>query len=148
MATPILTSEEVRLFMQDREELNTLLLGIRFSPEMIEQAMINTVDYYNLMNPPTGVMYSLETFPYRSLLLLGTAAYLLRSGAINEAANQLSYSADGVQVNDKDKAQIFMSLGQAMQQDFKELGQQIKMNQNISQIYGVKHSEYIYRRRY
>ena len=148
MATPILTSEEVRLFLQDREELNPLLLGVRFTPEMIEQAMINTVDYYNLMNPPTGVMYSLETFPYRSLLLLGTASYLLRSGAINEAANQLSYAADGVQVNDKDKAQVFSSLAQSMQADFKELGQQIKMNQNIAQIYGVKHSEYIYRRRY
>lgn len=148
MATPILTSEEVRLFLQDREELNPLLLGIRFTPEMIEQAMINTVDYYNLMNPPLGTMYTLESFPYRSLLLLGTASYLLRSGAINEAANQLTYSADGVQVNDKDKAQVFMSLGQNMQQEFKELAQQIKMNQNISQIYGVKHSEYIYRRRY
>jgi hypothetical protein len=148
MATPILTSEEVRLFLQDREELNPLLLGIRFTPEMIEQAMVNTVDYYNLMNPPTGVMYTLETFPYRSLLLLGTAAYLLRSGAINEAANQLSYAADGIQVNDKDKSQIFMSLAANLQQEFKELGQQIKMNQNIAQIYGVKHSEYIYRRRY
>jgi hypothetical protein len=148
MATPILTAEEVRLFLQDREELNPLLLGIRFTPEMIEQAMLNTVDYYNLMNPPIGIMYSIENFPYRSLLLLGTAAYLLRSGAINEAANQLSYSADGIQVNDKDKSQIFMSLSQNLQQDFKELGQQIKMNQNIAQIYGVKHSEYIYRRRY
>lgn len=115
---------------------------------MIEQAMINTVDYFNLMNPPTGDMYSVESFPFRSLLLLGTASYLLRSGAINEAANSLSYAADGIQVNDKDKAQVFMSLSQALQQDFKELGQQIKMNQNISQIYGVKHSEYIYRRRY
>jgi len=148
MATPILTSEEVRMFLQDREELNPLLLGVRFTPEMIEQAMINAVDYYNLMNPPTGIMYSLEEFPYRSLLLLGASAYLLRSGAINEAANQLSYSADGIQVNDKDKAQIFMSLSQSMQQEFKELGQQVKMNQNIAQIYGVKHSEYIYRRRY
>ena len=148
MSTPILTNEEVRLFMQDREELNPLILGIRFTPEMIEQAMINTVDYYNLMNPPTGVMFTIENFPYRSLLLLGTAAYLLRSGAINEAANQLTYAADGIQVNDKDKAQVFMSMAQNMQQDFKELGQQIKMNQNIAQIYGVKHSEYIYRRRY
>jgi hypothetical protein len=148
MATPILTAEEVRLFLQDRAELNPLLLGIRFTPEMIEQAMLNTVDYYNLMNPPLGIMYSIENFPYRSLLLLGTAAYLLRSGAINEAANQLSYSADGIQVNDKDKAQIFMSLAENLQKDFKELGQQIKMNQNIAQIYGVKHSEYIYRRRY
>lgn len=148
MATPILTSEEVRLFLQDRTELNPLLLGVRFTPEMIEQAMINAVDYYNLMNPPLGQMHTIESFPYRSLLLLGTAAYLLRSGAINEAANQLSYAADGIQVNDKDKAQIFMTLAQNLQQDFKELGQQIKMNQNIAQIYGVKHSEYIYRRRY
>lgn len=148
MATPILTGEEVRLFLQDRSELNPLTLGIRFTPEMIEQAMINAVDYYNMMNPPTGVMHSLEDFPYRTLLLLGAAAYLLRSGAINEAANSLSYSADGIQVNDKDKAQIFMSLAQSLQQEFKELGQQVKMNQNISQIYGVKHSEYIYRRRY
>lgn len=148
MATAIITPEEVRLFLQDRAELNTLTLGIRFTPEMIEQAMINTVDYFNLMNPPTGDMYSVESFPFRSLLLLGTASYLLRSGAINEAANSLSYAADGIQVNDKDKAQVFMSLSQALQQDFKELGQQIKMNQNISQIYGVKHSEYIYRRRY
>jgi hypothetical protein len=146
--SPILTSEEVRLFMQDREELNPLLLGIRFTPEMIEQAMINTVDYFNLMNPPTGVMYSVEDFPFRSLLLLGTAAYLLRSGSINEAANQLTYAADGIQVSDKDKAQIFMSLSQNLQQDFKELGQQIKMNQNVAQIYGTKYSEYIYRRRY
>ena len=148
MANPILTSEEVRLFMQDRTELNPLTLGIRFTPEMIEQAMINAVDYYNLMNPPTGVMYTIESFPYRALLLLGSAAYLLRSGAINEAANQLTYAADGIQVNDKDKAQIFMSLSENLQKDFKELGQQIKMNQNIAQIYGVKHSEYIYRRRY
>lgn len=148
MATPVLTPEEVRLFLQDRSELNPLLLGVRFTSEMIEQAMVNAVDYYNLMNPPTGVMYTVETFPYRSLLLLGAASYLLRSGAINEAANQLTYSADGVQVNDKDKAQIFMTLAQNLQQDFKELGQQIKMNHNISQIYGVKHSEYIYRRRY
>jgi hypothetical protein len=148
MATPILTGEEVRLFIQDRSELNPLLLGVRFTPEMIEQAMINTVDYYNLMNPPSGEMYTVETFPYRSLLLLGTASYLLRSGAINEAANSLSYAADGIQVNDKDKAQVFMSLSQNLQQDFKELAQQIKMNHNISQIYGVKHSEYIYRRRY
>jgi len=148
MATPILTPEEVRLFIQDRAELNTLILGVRFTPEMIEQAMINTVDYYNLMNPPIGVMYTVENFPYRSLLLLGTASYLLRSGAINEAANSLSYAADGIQVNDKDKAQIFSSIADDLKRDFKELGQQVKMNQNISQIYGVKHSEYIYRRRY
>lgn len=148
MANPILTPEEIRLFLQDRTELNPLILGIRFTPEMIEQAIINTVDYYNLMNPPTGEMHTVESFPFRSLLLLGASGYLLRSGSINEAANSLSYAADGVQVNDKDKAQIFASLGQNLTQEFKELAQQIKINHNVAQVYGVKHSEYIYRRRY
>lgn len=133
------------MFLQDREELNPLTLGVRFTPEMIEHAMVNTVDYYNLMNPPTGIMYTLESFPFRSLLLLGAASYLLRSGAINEAANSLSYSASGVEVNDKDKAQIFLGISENLRNDFKELAGGVKMNQNIASIYGVKHSEYVYR---
>jgi hypothetical protein len=145
MATPILTTEEVRTFLMDRAELNPLILGIRFTPEMIDQAMINTVDYYNLMPPPIGEMYTVETFPYRSLLLLGTAGYVLRSAAINEAANQLSYASDGVQINDKDKAQIFSSLGNELWNEFKELAKNIRINHNTAQVYGVKHSEYIYR---
>jgi hypothetical protein len=145
MAAPILTTEEVRMFLMDRAELNPLILGIRFTPEMLEQATINTVDYYNLMPPPIGQMYTVETFPYRSLLLLGTSGYILRSASINEAANQLSYAADGVQVNDKDKAQIFASLGNDLWNEFKELAKNIRINHNIAQVYGTKHSEYIYR---
>jgi hypothetical protein len=147
MAQAIVTSEEIRMFMLDRAEMNPLLLGVRFTPEMIEQATINTIDYFNLMNPPTNQMYSVEDFPYRSLLLLGAAGYLLRSAAINEASNQLSYASDGVQVNDKDKAQIFLSLGGSLWDEFKQLASNIKININIAQVYGTKHSEYIYRAR-
>jgi hypothetical protein len=145
MAAPILTSEEIRLFLLDRAELNPLLLGIRFSTEMIEQAMLNTVDYFNLLPPPIGLMYTLENFPFRSLLLMGTAGYLLRSAALNEASNQLTYSADGVQVSDKDKAQIFTSLGSSLWEEFKQLASNIRISHNIAQVYGVKHSEYVYR---
>ena len=145
MAQAIVTSEEIRMFLLDRAELNPLLLGIRFTPEMIEQAIINTVDYFNLMNPPTLNMYTVENFPYRSLLLLGASGYLLRSAAINEASNQLSYASDGVQINDKDKAQIFLTLGNSLWDEFKQLATNIKINVNVAQVYGVKHSEYIYR---
>lgn len=112
---------------------------------MIEQAIVNTVDYFNLLNPPTMNMYTVENFPYRSLLLLGGAGYLLRSAAINEASNQLSYASDGVQVNDKDKAQIFLTLGNSLWDEFKQLASNIKININVAQVYGIKHSEYIYR---
>jgi len=147
MAQSIVTPEEIRMFVLDRAELNPLLLGVRFTPEMIEQAIVNTVDYFNLLNPPTNQMYSIEDFPYRSLLLLGAAGYLLRSAAINEASNQLSYASDGVQVNDKDKAQIFLSLGNSLWEEFKQLATNIRININIGQVYGTKHSEYIYRAR-
>jgi hypothetical protein len=145
MARAILTSEEIRMFLMDRAELNPLLLGVRFSPEMIDQAILNTVDYYNLMPPPASQMYTVEDFPFRSLLLLGASGYLLRSAAINEASNQLTYSADGVQISDKDKAQVFTSLGTALWEEFKQLASNIKINKNIAEVYGVKHSEYIYR---
>jgi hypothetical protein len=145
MAKSILTSEEIRLFLLDRADLNPLLLGIRFTPEMIEQAMVNTVDYFNLMPPYLGHLYSLENFPFRSLLLMGSAGYLLRSAALNEASNQLTYSAAGVQISDKDKAQIFTSLGTSLWDEFKQLASGIKISNNIAQVYGVKHSEYIYR---
>jgi hypothetical protein len=145
MAQSILTSEEIRMFLLDRAELNPLLLGIRFTPEMIEQAIINTVDYFNLMNPPINEYYTVETFPFRSLLLLGASGYLLRSAAINEASNQLSYASDGVQVNDKDKAQIFLSIGGGLWEEFKQMATNIRININVGQVYGIKHSEYIYR---
>lgn len=145
MAQSIVTPEEIRMFLLDRAELNPLLLGIRFTPEMIEQAIVNTVDYFNLMNPPTLNMYTVENFPYRSLLLLGASGYLLRSASINEASNQLSYASDGVQINDKDKAQIFLTLGNSLWDEFKQLATNIKINVNVAQVYGVKHSEYIYR---
>lgn len=146
MAQPIITAEEIRVFMMDKAELNPLILGIRWAPEMIEAAMINTVDYFNMLNPPTGIMYTVEEFPFRYLLLTGAAGYLLKSAAINEAANQLTYSADGIQISDKDKAQIFVSLGKELWDEFKELAANIKINQNVASVYGTKHSEYIYRR--
>lgn len=145
MAQSILTAEEIRLFLLDRAELNPLLLGIRFTPEMIEQAIINTVDYFNLMNPPINEYYTVENFPFRALLLLGASGYLLRSAAVNEASNQLTYASDGVQVNDKDKAQIFLSIGGGLWEEFKQMATNIRININVGQVYGIKHSEYIYR---
>lgn len=134
--------------MMDKTELNPLILGVRWSAEAIDAAMTNVVDYFNVMNPPSSQKYTVESFPYRYLMLMGSAGYLLKSAAINEAANQLSYAADGVQINDKDKAQIFISMGTEYWNEFKEAAHDIKLNQNIAEVYGTKHSEYIHRRRW
>jgi len=147
MATTRLTETDLRVFLMDKPELNTLIAGQRWSSEDIEQAELFVVDYFNIMNPPTMPGWTLESFPYRALLLIGTAAHLLKSAAINEASNQFSYSADGVQVNDKDKAQVFTAMGEAYWTEFKQLAQGIKINFNIAGCFGTQHSEYIYRLR-
>ncbi len=142
MATPIISEREIRMWMLDRPELNTLVDGVRFSPEGIEQAQIFVVDYFNLLTPPTGNSYVVENFPSRALMLIGVCGHLLRGAAIGEASNELSYSAAGIQIDDRNKASVFSQIGQSFWDEFKELSKQMKMTQNINQVYGVYHSEY------
>ena len=145
MATPIISEREIRIFMMDKPELNPLLQGVRFSSEDIDQAIINVVDYYNVMIPQTGRNYTVENFPSRWLLLTGVSGHLLRGASINEASNQLTYSVEGVQVNDKDKAQIFAELGTALWNEFKQMAKDLKIAENVNQLYGCLGSEYLRR---
>jgi len=147
MATSLVTEQDIRIFLQDFTELNPLLDGVRFSPEMIERAMIYVADYFNMANPPLIEAVTVENFPYRYLLLIGVAGHLLRGTAVNEASNNLTYAADGIQVDDKDKAQIFTSLGNNFWGEFKDLVKETKIAINIHGAYGRKLSEYSYRAR-
>lgn len=144
MALSVLTEKELRIFAMDRPESNTLIDQVKFSPEDIEQAMINVVDRFNILPPPSS-MYKVETFPSRALLCLGVWGWLLRGAAVGEAINNLTYSAGGVQINDRDKAEIFTSLGEKFWQEFLETAKGIKMAQSINKVYGTRYSEYGYR---
>lgn len=141
MAENILTETDIRLFMKDTVEDNTLLDGVRFSSEDIEHAMDMVVDKFNMTLPHT-YGYRASTFPFKTLLLNGVVGYLLRGASINEASNNLQYSADGVSINDKDKAQVFSSIGNQMWQEFQQDAQQIKITQNVAKVYGRNNSEY------
>jgi len=142
MANSIITEKELRIWSMDRPELNTLVDGVKFTPEDIEQACINVVDYFNLIPPPNKHAYTVENFPSRALMALGVWGWLLRGAAIGDAINNLTYSAAGVQVNDRDKAEIYTNLGTAMWQEFKELATQMKLVQSVNKAYGIASSEY------
>jgi hypothetical protein len=144
MATAVINEKQLRIWAMDRPELNTLIDGVRFSPEDIENAMIMVVDRWNVTLPPSS-MYTLETFPSMSLLCLGTWGWLLRGAAIGEASNNFTYSAEGIQINDRDKAEIFSSIGEKLWQEYIDTVQQVKLAQSIKQVFGTHNSEYIYR---
>lgn len=143
MAICKLTSDDIRMFMMDKPELNTLVDGVRFSEENIEKAQEMCVAYFNESAPRiASFQFTVETFPFTYCMMMFAAGYLLRSAAINQASNNLTYSADGISVNDSDKAQVFTELGRNMQEEAKQMIQAIKVQKNVENAYGGKSSEF------
>lgn len=142
MATPIISEKELRIFAMDKPELNTLVDGVKFGPEEIEQAQLYVVDYYNMLPPPIDTVFSIEDFPSRALMLLGVWGHLLRGASIGETQNELEYSADGIAVNDRSHGQAFMNLGNTFWQEFLDIAKQIKITRNIARAFGSVGSEY------
>jgi hypothetical protein len=142
MAQSIVTNDKIRLFLQDKPQFNSLVDGCRWSDEMINEAILSVCDFYNITNPPSNVWVSAESYPSRYLLIRGVAGYLLSSASINEASNNLTYSENGVQINDKDKAEIFKALGKELWDEHVNMVTNLKTNQNLSQCYGRKGSDW------
>ena len=142
MATARITPKDVRRFLMDKPGANTLIDGVRWTDEDIDAACMDVIDAYNATLPPIGFVSSIESFPLRYLLLIGVAGHLLRGAAISEASNQLSYSAEGVQVQDRDKAPIFTELGNGFWKEFLETTKQVKLAQNVNALFGTSSSEY------
>ena len=146
MATAVITPTDVRRFMLDKPEANTLIEGVRWGQEDIDKAIIDVIDAYNTIPPPVGYVNSVESFPLRYLLLIGVTGHLLRGAAVSEASNQLNYAADGVQVADRDKAQIFTELGNGFWKEFLDMAKQVKISQNVNALLGAIGSEYAWTR--
>lgn len=145
MATPIITEKEIRMFIMDKPELNPLLAGVKFDSTDIDNGIINVISYFNEIPPYTGTNYTVENFPFRYILLIGLVGHLLKGAAVNEAVNQFDYSVEGVQVNDKNKAGLFTQLGNEYWSEFKDMVKQVKVSQNVNQLYNSFSSEYIRR---
>lgn len=95
---------EVRIFLGDTNpEANILLDDFEFSPEEIRTAMNLAMDRWN-DSPPDIYRGDYDAFPYRSILLLGTAAYLLSMAAHKYRRNSIQINAGGTSVNDQAKA--------------------------------------------
>lgn len=99
-----MTDMEVRIFLRDKDpEANILLDDLEFSPEEIRTAVNITIDRWNDM-PPDIYRMDWDHFPYRSILLLGTASNLLAMAAHRYRRNSLAIQAGGTSVDDQNKA--------------------------------------------
>jgi len=104
MAGPVgnegfITEMDIRRVMRDFPEMNNLLDDFEFTPEEVRTAQTLVVDEWNDM-APSLVNYTVDNFPFRSIYVRGTIAYLLQMAAISAERNALSYNAGGASIND------------------------------------------------
>ncbi len=128
---------EVRLAMRDIcPAFNTLLEDVEFSDTEIAFAITRPVDEWN-DSPPEVRIYSYATFEYRSAWLKATIGYLLASAAMHYARNQLAYSAGGLTIDDKNKANPYLVLSDKLLSEWKLFIGAKKREINMSLCCGV-----------
>lgn len=135
--TGYLTELDVRAFLRDTTpEANLLLDDYEYGPEEIRQAMTMAVDTWN-DTPPDILRHTVESFPYRRILMLGTAANLLTMAGMMFRRNRLPYQIAGGSVDDQNKAPDYDRAATELAAQFNAMLRQKKMELNIDMGWGT-----------
>ena len=138
---------EIRDFFRDYPELNRLITGHETSDRMIKWATVDAMDEFNDTPPPLSPVYDLNGFPSRHLLRLLTIKWVLRSSAMLQARNQLSYSDGGITVAVSDKAPIYSQIMQQINSEALPLLDSTKRMLNVQEgldAWHGMHSDYYF----
>ncbi len=129
-----LTIEDVQDFLRDHPQVNILLDEVEHPENLIEKAIAFTVDFWNALPPASNNTAS--KIP-RSILLLGTSAWLLRSMAALQLRNQATVR-DGIvsPIGIDDKYGQYMQLAGDFHAQFTNMANAVKVNRNCESAYG------------
>ncbi|MEM4206445.1 MAG: hypothetical protein QXQ43_04115 [Nitrososphaerota archaeon] len=133
---PVVTVEEVRVFMRDLPKYNKLLDDFQFSQREVDFAIDLTVEEFNSFPPPIQ-KFTVDNFPSKYILLLGVVGNLLSSESILQLRNQVnSTDGDVVPLDIDNKSPQYQQLGNYYKAMFKELSLLKKQEINIESCYG------------
>lgn len=133
---------EIRLSMLDLGNstggapFSSLLDDVEFSDLDLVLAMRRCVQLWN-ETPPMLMTYTVDSFPYRYWWLEGTVGHLLTSGAQRYLRNTLQYSAGGVTIDDQNKWQQYLTIGQQKMQSFMDWMRTTKYAMNMDRAWSV-----------
>lgn len=147
VATPstpvIVTVDQIRRFMQDDPKKNILLDLVEFDLDDINQGIEQVVSKFNAFTPQTRL--TPQSFPahLQYILLLGVTAYLINSCAILQLRNQATYQdGDVAPIGIDDKYPLYIALYQVLNNEWTQLVQRIKTQNNLESAYGSLSSGY------
>ena len=127
-----ITKSYVRLALRDKDAADNYLLDdVAFSDDEIDYAIESIVDLFN-ETPPSVGSYTVASFPWRHNHFIGVKWKLFTIAAANHAANNLSYAAGGISVDDKNKASMYEQMAGKYQQEFEKWMRHKKREININ----------------
>ena len=133
---------EIRLFLRDYRQENELLDTYDFDLSEISLATYMPVQYWNESLPPINAKYSSRSFPYRYHWMMAICAHLYSIAGEHYRRNRLPYSAGGMQINDKDKANEYEQKSAQLMQEFKSFVREKKVSLNLEAAWGEVGSSY------
>ncbi len=139
-SNPVLTPEEVQVYIQDQPEKNHLLDGTEFNPTQVMLSIELAISEFNMVPPYSG--YNLDNFPNKAILLNGTLAKLYAGQAALLARNTMSYSDGGLQIPVEERYQMYVDLSSRYQAEFQRAAQWYKINLNMEAGWGGVASDY------
>jgi hypothetical protein len=153
VATPstpvILTVDQVRRFMRDRPDYNILLDAVDYTQDDINQGIEMVTSRYNVFTPQTNLLAQSWPPHMQYVLLLGVAAYLIKSSAFLQLRNQATYQdGDVAPIGIDDKYPLYIQFAQVLDAEWSQLVQQVKIQNNLESAYGNLSSGYVNVSRY
>lgn len=137
------TIQEIRLHLRDSgAEENLLLDNIKFDDAEIALAISRPVQYWNEIPPDLNYRYTTQNFPWRYHWLEGICANLFWMVAEQFRANNLKYSAAGVQVDDQNKQPDYAQAAQQRDAEWKTFVRRKKSELNLTAAFGGIGSPY------
>ena len=130
-----ITIDEIRTFLNDFPDSN-ILKKVEFSPERIANAIKIVINDWN-ETPPLVASHTVDTFPYRTALLYGVVANLLRSESISQERNHLPYQSGNLAIDDSSHSGPYSNLANYFEQKYQLQIERLKKLENWRLIYST-----------
>lgn len=130
----VLTVENLREFVRDQPELNTLLGNKETSDTGLAIAIEDALDDWNSTPPFTTV--TIDNFPFKSLLKIGATIFVLKSAGIMMSRNHLTYSDGGISIEKDEKTQLYQSWLDRFEPEWERKKAGFKLAKNLQSCWG------------
>lgn len=139
-SAPVLTPEEVQVYIQDVPDKNHLLDGTEFNPTQIALSIDLAISEFNMVQPPSS--HDLTNFPNKAILMNGTLAKLYAGQAALLARNMMNYTDGGLQIPVEERYAFYVELSARYASEFLRAAQAYKISTNMEAGWGGVASDY------